>query len=358
MLEDGSQAAVRGVVGVRRRSRRIVRGSVPVALAALLGPLLGVQASAQPTTAAGLLAHYYDLSKEAEKVNEELLQIQEQLAAKRAESAEALAKANETKAAAELAHSRAESARLDMDRVTALLSGRPGRRGLSALVAGASSDDVLSQVEAASLARQVTGKTVEYGGNAIAEADRAAADAVLAQEKAAAAEAEVAAGAGEVEQRKGDLDRQIAEVRSALDRLTPEQRSLLSTSEFDRSDITIPAGDVGAVLRFALQQVGKPYIWGAVGPASYDCSGLVQTSFRVGGVLLPRVSIQQSGVGQQVLRHDVRPGDLIFYYNPVHHVAIAVDNLRAVHAPSFGETVKIASIDRIGPITVIRRVMK
>ncbi|HEX2291334.1 MAG TPA: C40 family peptidase, partial [Pseudonocardiaceae bacterium] len=228
---------------------------------------------------------------------------------------------------------------------------------LSALVAGGSRDELLSQVEAASLARQVSGNAAEYGGNAIAEADRAAAEAAQAQERAAAAEAEVAAGAGEAERRKGDLDRQIAEVRSALDRLTPEQRSLLSTSEFDTADVKIPSGDVGAVLRFALQQVGKPYIWGAVGPAAYDCSGLVQTSFRVGGVLMPRVSIDQSGVGQQVLRHDVQAGDLIFYYNPVHHVAIAVDNLRAVHAPSFGETVKIAGIDRIGPITVIRRVM-
>jgi cell wall-associated NlpC family hydrolase len=122
--------------------------------------------------------------------------------------------------------------------------------------------------------------------------------------------------------------------------------------------VKIPAGDVGAVLRFALAQLGRPYLWGAVGPAAYDCSGLVQTSYRVAGLLLPRVSIEQSMVGQEVFRHDVRPGDLIFFYQPVHHVAIAVDNLRAIHAPSFGETVKLASIDAIGPITVIRRVMK
>jgi cell wall-associated NlpC family hydrolase len=132
----------------------------------------------------------------------------------------------------------------------------------------------------------------------------------------------------------------------------------LSSNEFSRSDVKIPAGNVGAVLQFALSQIGKPYIWGAVGPVSYDCSGLVQTSYRAGGIALPRVSIDQSGVGQQVLRHEVRAGDLIFYYNPVHHVAIAVDNLRAVHAPSFGQTVKLAAIDAIGPITVIRRVMK
>jgi cell wall-associated NlpC family hydrolase len=175
---------------------------------------------------------------------------------------------------------------------------------------------------------------------------------------ARSAETEAAAGVGTVEQRKGELDRQIAEVQSALQRLTPEQRSLLSSSEYGRGDIKIPTGNIGAVLQFLVGQLGKPYIWGAVGPASYDCSGLVQTAFRVGGVGMPRVSIDQSGVGVQVLRHEVRAGDLIFYYNPVHHVAIAVDNLKAIHAPSFGQNVKIANIDAIGPITVIRRVMK
>lgn len=348
---------MRGVVGVRTRWRRIVRGTVPVALVALLAPLLGAPATAQPTTAAGLLGYYYDLSKEAEKVNEELLRKQEDLGAKREELATATARATEAKAAADAAHSRAKTARDNMNRVTALLAGRPGR-GLSALVAGADSDDVLSQVEAAALAGQVSGRAIEHGGNAIAEADRAAAEAAITQEKAGAAEAEVAAGVGEVERRKGDLDQQIAEVQSALDRLTPDQRSLLSTNEFDTTDIKIPAGDVGAILTFALQQVGKPYIWGAVGPDSYDCSGLVQTSFRAGGVGLPRVSIDQSNVGLAVPRNEVQPGDLIFYFSPVHHVAIAVDGQRAVHAPSFGETVKVVSMDMIGPITVIRRVMR
>jgi peptidoglycan DL-endopeptidase CwlO len=342
------------VIGARWRWRRVV----PVAVVALVAVLLPPPAAAQPTTAAGLLGHYYDLSKEAEKVNEELLRIQEDLARKRAESAAATTRAAEAKAVAETAHTRARTAREDMDRVSALLSTRPGRRGLSALVAGTNRDDVLSQIAAASLAGQVSGRAIEYGGNALAEADRAAAEAARAEEAARTIEAEVAAGAGAVEQRKGALDKQIAEVRAALDRLTPEQRSLLSTSEFSSADVKIPTGDVGAVLRFALGQLGKPYLWGAVGPGAYDCSGLVQTSFRVAGIGLPRVSIQQSGVGQQVLRHDVRPGDLIFYYQPVHHVAIAVDNVRAIHAPSFGETVKIAAIDRIGPITVIRRVMR
>lgn len=340
---------------------RVVSGVVPVALVALLLPLAPVATADPadpPTTVAGLLGRYYDLSHEAEKVNEELLRIQEDVAAKREASNKATEQADAAHAAAETARTKAKTAREDMDRVTALLSGRQGSRGLSTFVVSNSPDDVLVRMEAASLAGQVSGRVVEFGGAALAEAERTAQDAARAKDEARAAEAAVADGAGKVEAQKAELDRQVAEVRTALDRLTPDQRSLLATSEYTAADVKIPTGDVGAVIRFALSQLGKPYLWGATGPFSYDCSGLMQTAFRTAGIGIPRVSIQQSGVGQQVLRHEVRPGDLIFYYHPVHHVAMAVDNLRAIHAPSFGETVKIANIDSIGPITVIRRVMQ
>ncbi|HET9138752.1 C40 family peptidase [Actinophytocola sp.] len=344
------------MAGVGGRSR----WAVPVAAAALITSVLapGPALAHQPTTVAGLLGRYYDLSAEAEKVNEQLLKVQEQLGRKRAAAASATAAAEKAKTEADSARTRAATAQADRERVTALLSGQQDVPGLSALMSGTNRDDVLSQVEAGMLAGQVSDRVAVYGGTAIAEADRAAADATRASDAARASEAEVATGAAKVEQHKAELEKQISEVRAALDRLTPDQRALLTSNEFSGADVQIPAGDIGAVLRFALSQIGKPYLWGAVGPAAYDCSGLMQTSYRVGGIALPRVSIDQSGVGQQVLRHDVRPGDLIFYYQPVHHVAMAVDNLRALHAPSFGQTVKLASIDAIGPITVIRRVMR
>ncbi len=345
----------------RARVSRVTRWGVPAAVAALIAVVVALPPAAvaqPPTTVAGLFARYQDLSREAERVGEHLLLVQEDVAAKRAAAAVASERAAAASGAAEAARARATTAREDIERVTALLSGRRATGGLSTWVTSASPEDVLVKLEAASLAGQISGRTVAYGGDAVAEAERAAADAGRAREEARAAEAKVADGAGTIERQKAELDRQIAEVRAALDRLTPEQRSLLSSSEFSRADVKVPSGDVGAVLKFVLAQLGKPYVWGAVGPHSYDCSGLMQTAFRVGGVAVPRVSIQQSAVGQQVLRHEVRPGDLIFYYQPVHHVAIAVDNHLAVHAPTFGETVKISRIDAIGPITVIRRMMR
>src|SRR2546430_7852932 len=119
------------MVGVLRR--RIVRATVPIALASLIGTVIVDHASAQPpTTVAGLLAHYYDLSHEAEKVNEELLRVQEDVAKKRDSSTAAVQHANDARTAAETARTRAKTARDDMDRITALLSSRQTHSGLSA----------------------------------------------------------------------------------------------------------------------------------------------------------------------------------------------------------------------------------
>lgn len=327
-------------------------GAVLLAATTLVAP---APAAGQPTTVAGLLAHYYDLSKEAERVNEELLIFQETLAGQQRTSEAAKVAADEAKETAGRARRRAATVP-NLDRMAEVLARRRGMDALSAFAASESPGDLLARLEGAALATQLTGS----GGEddvALAEAEQAARAAETAERAAEQAEKKVAKGAEEVRRRQGDLDRQISEVRGALDNLTPEQRSLLATMDDFGGEVVIPGGGVGGMLEFAVAQMGKPYLWGAVGPDSYDCSGLVQTAFASAGVRMPRVSRQQAQVGQRVARANVRAGDLIFYYEPVHHVAIAVDGQRAVHAPSFGESVKLSGIDAIGPITVIRRVI-
>jgi NlpC/P60 family protein/putative peptidoglycan binding protein len=107
-------------------------------------------------------------------------------------------------------------------------------------------------------------------------------------------------------------------------------------------------------VRFALSQLGKPYRWGADGPSSYDCSGLVQTSYRAAGVALPRVSRQQYGAGKLVPLSALRAGDLLFYARDtsdprtVGHVGIYLGRGRMVEAPNRRAPVRIASIWRPG----------
>jgi cell wall-associated NlpC family hydrolase len=313
------------------------------------------QATAQPTTVAGLLAHYHDLSQEAERVNEELLIAQEQVARHQRAADAATKAADDARAVADAARGTVNAAQ-DLDQVGDALAARSGLDALSALASSTSPDDLLGRLEGASLAQQLSGDR-ELSAEAVAAAEAAEDQASAASAAAARASAKVARGTADLRSRRTDLDRQIAEVREALDNLTPDQRALLAGTDDYGGDVVIPGGNLGGIIEFVISQRGKPYLWGAVGPESYDCSGLVQTAYRRAGVTLPRVSRQQATVGQVVPRGQVRAGDLIFYYRPVHHVAIAVDNTRAVHAPSIGETVKVSEIDAIGPVTVIRRIL-
>jgi murein DD-endopeptidase MepM/ murein hydrolase activator NlpD/endonuclease/exonuclease/phosphatase (EEP) superfamily protein YafD len=115
------------------------------------------------------------------------------------------------------------------------------------------------------------------------------------------------------------------------------------------------AGDFASAIQFAVSQKGKPYVWGAEGPNSYDCSGLVLASFRKIGITLPHSSRMQATYGVEVQRSAIQPGDLVFYGNPVHHVGIYVGKINGVdtmiNAPHTGAFVRYDGIDRFGEST-------
>ncbi len=92
--------------------------------------------------------------------------------------------------------------------------------------------------------------------------------------------------------------------------------------------------------------IGAPYRYGGSGPGSFDCSGLVQYSYRVAGLTLPRTSSEQFSVATPIRLSDAQPGDLLFfrYDGRVSHVAIYLGDLRFVHAPSSGKQVEVASL--------------
>ncbi|MFI1930337.1 NlpC/P60 family protein [Streptomyces sp. NPDC020330] len=117
---------------------------------------------------------------------------------------------------------------------------------------------------------------------------------------------------------------------------------------------TDPGSDTGAdsgyaakaekVLAFARAQIGKPYVWGATGPSSYDCSGLTQAAWREAGVTLPRTTWDQVEVGTRVATSDLQPGDLVFFYDDISHVGIYKGDGMMIHAPKPGANVREESI--------------
>lgn len=108
------------------------------------------------------------------------------------------------------------------------------------------------------------------------------------------------------------------------------------------------AGKAGVAIRFAYAQLGKPYVWAADGPDSYDCSGLTMAAWRSAGVSLPHNAEMQWHALPHISRSSLRPGDLVFYYN-LGHVGIYVGNNQIIHAPHTGDVVRLASVDRSPP---------
>ncbi|MFG1808878.1 NlpC/P60 family protein [Streptomyces sp. NPDC049040] len=109
---------------------------------------------------------------------------------------------------------------------------------------------------------------------------------------------------------------------------------------------TTPANSSVAAkaIAFAHDQLGKPYVWGATGPSSFDCSGLTQAAYKAAGITLPRTTGEQVGVGTRVSQSDLEPGDLIFFYSDHSHVGIYIGEGNMIHAPHTGTVVKVAPI--------------
>jgi cell wall-associated NlpC family hydrolase len=110
-------------------------------------------------------------------------------------------------------------------------------------------------------------------------------------------------------------------------------------------------------LAFARAQTGKPYVWGAAGPGSYDCSGLTQAAWKAAGVALPRATHDQVGAGTTVPLPEALPGDLVFFHDDLSHVGIHVGDGMMIHAPQPGAYVREESIHLWGE-SAIHRVVR
>jgi len=104
----------------------------------------------------------------------------------------------------------------------------------------------------------------------------------------------------------------------------------------------VASNSINTVIQFALAQRGKPYRWGAAGPSSYDCSGLVVAAFSKIGMRLPHYTGALIRLGKALSRSALQPGDLVFPSS--HHVGIYLGNNQYVNAPQPGEVVKVSSV--------------
>ncbi|MGX2994571.1 NlpC/P60 family protein [Streptomyces sp. JNUCC 64] len=105
-----------------------------------------------------------------------------------------------------------------------------------------------------------------------------------------------------------------------------------------------PSAGGAAALRYAVAQIGKPYVWGAEGPGTFDCSGLTSRAWAVAGTTLPRTSQEQWRTLTRVPLDALRPGDLVVYFPGATHVGIYLGDGSVVHAPRPGGRVKVSPV--------------
>ena len=117
---------------------------------------------------------------------------------------------------------------------------------------------------------------------------------------------------------------------------------------------TIVSSD--AVVAYASNFLGVPYVWGGTSPSGFDCSGLVQYVYAHFGITLPRTSEEQQNVGTPVSRDGLKPGDLVFFGSPAYHVGMYVGDGQFIEAPRTGLSVRIAALDNRSDFTGGRRV--
>ncbi|MBC9717254.1 C40 family peptidase [Streptomyces sp. TRM66268-LWL] len=196
-------------------------------------------------------------------------------------------------------------------------------------------------------ARQLLSKLTEEEKRRLAELERQR----EAEAKRKAEELARKQAAEEEAKRKAaeEAAREEAAQEEAAQEETPEQPAEPPASEDDAY-----AAKAEKVIAFAQSQIGKPYVWGAAGPDSYDCSGLTQKAWAQAGIELPRTTWDQVKVGTTVSVDNAKPGDLVFFYDDISHVGIYIGNGEMIHAPKPGTNVRVESIYYMPIHSVVR----
>ncbi|RZS38905.1 cell wall-associated NlpC family hydrolase [Herbihabitans rhizosphaerae] len=332
--------------------KRSVRGALAAGAVIAAISVFSAPASAQPpappppANASEALKLFQEASKEASLVQEDLLKAQVDLGAKQSELDKATGETNSAKQVKEHALTQKEQLHGKVDVLTGAAFQGARFSKLSALMTGQSAQDFLDRASALNILADDNKVAIDrYTGvvNQAADAEKRAADGQARAQAAKDAQAKLIA---QINERKSALEGRKTALQQAMGRLSAAEKKKLEQDD-DQTVIIPPAGAAGKAVAVALAQRGKPYVWGAEGPGSYDCSGLVLYAYRAAGMSLPHSSRAQYGYGRSVSKSELAAGDLLFYGNSassIHHVAMYIGDGKIVHASTSGVPVKVESV--------------
>ena len=183
----------------------------------------------------------------------------------------------------------------------------------------------------------------------------------LAQERTEASGKlkDLAATRTELGKQKTEVQAKLAAAQKLLNTLTAKEKAALATEEaranrssserVNLGNSTAASSRAAAAFQAAQSKLGSPYVYGASGPSSFDCSGLTSWAYAQAGVSIPRTSEAQANIGTRITsQSDLQVGDLVFFFNDLHHVGLYAGNGQILHAPRTGTVVRYESMSTIG----------
>ncbi|MGI5140633.1 MULTISPECIES: NlpC/P60 family protein [unclassified Streptomyces] len=179
----------------------------------------------------------------------------------------------------------------------------------------------------------------------------------LAQERQEATDKlkDLATTRAELGKNKREIQGKLAAAQKLLNSLTAQERAALQAEQARSSRASArtalsgnpgtASGRAGAAFAAAQSVIGSPYVYGASGPSSFDCSGLTSWAYAQAGVSIPRMSQDQANAGTRIYSESqLKVGDLVIFYGDMHHVGLYAGNGQVLHAPHTGAVVRYEAI--------------
>ena len=339
---------------LRARVSGLRRGTALIAGLAAAGGIAygGIAGAAPQPTVSQVQAKINQLTTQFDKVSEQLDQASQQLSA-------AQTKLSGVRTRLSTANSQFRQAQANVAQNAAAAFEDTGSTSVAGVLTSGNPSSVLQQGS----------MLLELSGNRSAQTKQlgiAATQLAAAEEQVQRTESGISTLKDQLSSHKSSLAKLIAAEKATLATLTvPQQQQVQqntlgaggsggstgssgttgSSGSGSGAGTTTPtytgptSSDGGKVVAFAYAQLGKPYVWGATGPSSFDCSGLAQAAWASAGVSIPRTTYEQWAALPHISTSALEPGDLL-YFDGIGHVAIYVGGGEIIDAPQTGENVE------------------
>lgn len=319
--------ALTGLLGWR--SAGVLAGAAAVAVCAVIVP--GEVASAAPGSGTpslnAVLAKANSLSNQIDELGQQYDGLQIQLSQARAQA----------KLAKEDAADDEQLVGQDQQAIGAIAVEGYMSGGLSPaleMLQTANPQSLLNRVSIMSQLAQENGAKINLVTSAATAAERAMGAAAQEEQKARILAKEMSAKVAQIQQRENFFNSEAFKQAEAI---------FEQTGHYPKVHV---AGDSIGVqaLNWALDEIGKPYVWADAGPDGFDCSGLVVWAYEHVGIYLTHFTVAQWNETEHIPVSELKPGDLVFFYADISHVGIYVGNGMMVDAPTFGQDVQIQPV--------------